>query len=114
MELSEALFVAAACCRCNQGEVRASPMAQRERIRLLIQETLVWKISHAAEQLNPSPQLLNLCSRAQKPYSRVCVFRNKRSHHNEKPAHRNEERPLLTTTREKFVQQKRPSTAKTK
>ena len=28
------------------------------------------------------------------------VFRNKRSHHSEKPVHRNEEKPLLTTTRE--------------
>ena len=39
------------------------------------------------------PQLL-------KPACPEPVFRNKRSHHNEKPAHHNEELPPLTATRE--------------
>ena len=50
-------------------------------------------------------QLLSLCSRTREPrlLRPVClepVLRNKRSHHNEKPAHHNEEWPLLTTTKE--------------
>ena len=39
------------------------------------------------------PQLL-------KPVHLEPVLRNKRSHHNEKPTHCNEEYPLLTATRE--------------
>ena len=39
------------------------------------------------------PQLL-------KPVHLEPMLCNKRSHHNEKPAHRNEEQPLLTTARE--------------
>ena len=40
------------------------------------------------------PQLL-------KPMRLEPVLRNKRSHRNEKPVHRNEEQPPLTATREK-------------
>ena len=39
------------------------------------------------------PQLL-------KPTCLEPAFRNKRSHHKEKPVHRNEEKPLLAATRE--------------
>ena len=51
------------------------------------------------------PQLLSLCSRAHepqllKPVRLEPVLRNKRSHCNKKPAHRNEEKPPLTTARE--------------
>ena len=51
------------------------------------------------------PQLLSLSSRARKPQilKPAClepVLHNKRSHDNEKPAHRNEEQPLLTVTKE--------------
>ena len=42
------------------------------------------------------------------------VLCNKRSHRDEKPVHRNEERPLLSTTREKPMQQQRPGAAKKK
>ena len=50
------------------------------------------------------PQLLSLCSRALepqllKPARLEPVLRNKRSHCNEKPAHRNKEWPLLAATR---------------
>jgi len=39
--------------------------------------------------------------------------RSKRSHHGEKPAHRDEEQPPLTTTREEArTQQQRPNAAK--
>ena len=53
-----------------------------------------------------APQLLSLCSRARKPQllkpvHLEPVLRNKRSHRNEKPAHRNEEEPPLVATREK-------------
>ena len=59
------------------------------------------KIPHAAEQLSPcatttearEPQLL-------KPACLEPMLPNKRSHHNEKPVHRNEEQPLLAATRE--------------
>ena len=60
-----------------------------------------------------APQLLNLRSRAREPQllsprattteARAHLeptLRNKRSHHNEKPVHRNEEWPPLATTRE--------------
>ena len=51
------------------------------------------------------PQLLSLRSWARelqllKPMHLEPVLRNKRSHRNEKPVHRNEEQPPLTTTRE--------------
>ena len=35
---------------------------------------------------------------------------NNRSHHNERPEHRNEEKPPLATTRESLAQQRRPDT----
>ena len=52
-----------------------------------------------------APQLLSLCSRALKlqllkPVRLEPVLCNKRSHCNEKPAHRNEEKPPLAATRE--------------
>ena len=52
-----------------------------------------------------APQLLSLRSRARepqllKPTRLKPVLRNKRSHCNEKPAHRDEELPPLTATRE--------------
>ena len=52
-----------------------------------------------------TPQLLSLRSRARepqllKPAYLEPVLRNKRSHRHEKPAHRNEEQPPLTITRE--------------
>ena len=56
-----------------------------------------------------------------KPVDLEPVFRNKRSHRNEKPAHCKEEQPLLAATRESSpqlekarVQQQRPNTAKNK
>ena len=40
------------------------------------------------------------CRGATKPVRLEPVLHNKRSHHNEKPAHRNEEKPPLAATRE--------------
>ena len=62
------------------------------------------------------------CRGATKPMRHNCwacalepVLRNKRSHRNEKPAHRNEEQPPLATTREgPRAQQQRPNAAKNK
>ena len=42
------------------------------------------------------------------------MLRNKRSHHNEKLMHRNEEQPLLAAARERPTQQRRPKAAKNK
>ena len=47
-----------------------------------------------------APQLLSLHSGARVPQLLEPVLCNKRSHHNEKPAHRSEEEPPLTATRE--------------
>ena len=54
-----------------------------------------------------------------KPVSLESELRNKRSYCNEKPAHHNEEKPSLTTTRESpraatKTQQQRPNAAKNK
>ena len=50
------------------------------------------------------PQLLSLCSTARKPQllkpAHLEPVLHKKSHRNEKPAHRNEEKPPLATTRE--------------
>ena len=62
------------------------------------------KIPHAAEQLSP-------CAITTEPAHLEPMLCNKKSHYNEKPAHRNKERPLLTATRRK---QRRPNTAKNK
>ena len=84
---------------------RASLVAQCLRIHLLMQGTWV----RALVQEDPT------CRRATKPVCHNCwarepqllkparlesVLRNKRSHRNEKPAHRNEEKPQLAATRE--------------
>ena len=56
------------------------------------------------------PVCHNFCAQALEP-----VLHHKRTHHNEKPAHRNEEQPLLTTAREEPAsQQGRPSAANNK
>ena len=47
-----------------------------------------------------APQLLSLRSRAREPQLLEPMLRIKRSHCNEKPAHRNKEYPLLSATRE--------------
>ena len=52
-----------------------------------------------------APQLLSLSSRAHAPQLQKLAFlepllRNRRSHRNEKPVHRNEEWPPLAATRE--------------
>ena len=60
------------------------------------------------------PQLLSFCSRAQdlqllKLLSPRARLRNLRSHCNEKPSHCHEEQPLLTTAREKPMEQQDPA-----
>ena len=67
-----------------------------------------------------APQLLSLHSGACEPQLLKLtrlepVLRNRRSHRNEKPAHRKEEWPLLATTREKpTLSNRRPNAAKNK
>ena len=56
------------------------------------------KIPHAAEQLSPCATTTEPA--ATEPTYLQLVLRNKRSHHNEKPAHHNEEQPPLAATRE--------------
>ena len=60
-------------------------------------------------------QLLSLCSRAHVPQLPKPVL-HKRSHHNEKPTRCNwgAAPALLTTTREKPMERRRPRTAKNK
>ena len=63
------------------------------------------KIAHAAGNKARALQLLSLRSRAREPQllKPVCLepmLRNKRSHRNEKPAHRKEEQPPLAAARE--------------
>ena len=53
------------------------------------------------------PQLL-------KPACLELVLRNKRSHRNEKPVHRNEEQPPLAQLEKARMQQWRPNAAKNK
>ena len=82
------------------------------------------KISHASGQPGPGTrQLLRLLSSAHGPQllksARTLepVFRSKRSHPNQKPAHHSttaREQPRLTATRGKPAQQQRPSTPKHK
>ena len=65
------------------------------------------------------PQLLDLHSGAGeaqllKPVRLEPMLRNGRNHRNERPAHRNEEGPLLATTGESCVHQRRPNAAKNK
>ena len=70
-------------------------MAQWLRIRLPMQGTrvraLVWKIPHAAEQLSPCATTTEPMPQLLKPTRLELVLCNKRSHHNEKPTHHNEE-----------------------
>ena len=95
---------------------RASLVVQWLRIRLPMQGTWFkpWsrKIPHAAEQAW-APQLLSLRSRAHepqllKPTKLEPVLCNRRSQHDEKPAHRNEEQLLLAATRESPCSNKGP------
>ena len=98
------------------GSSRTSLVVQWMRIHLPMQGTwvqsLVQKIPHAAEQLSLSttttePSLWGpwatttelLCGN----YWNLCTLGpvlHKRSHHSEKPVHRNKEQSLLTATRE--------------
>ena len=87
------------------SSIRTSLVTQWLRIRLPMQETrvrsLVWEDPTWCGATKPVrhnywacvPQLL-------KPACLEPVLHNKRSHSNEKPAHRNEEWPPLATTRE--------------
>ena len=52
-----------------------------------------WKVLPAAEQLSPCPQLLS-------PGAPEPVLHDKESHYSEKPVHRDEVTPSLTTARE--------------
>ena len=54
-------------------------------------QSLVWKISHAAEQLSP-------CAATTEPMA--WNPHSTRGHHNKKTTHHNEQSPLLTATRE--------------
>ena len=95
---------------------------QGTRVRALVQEnptcrraTKPVRHNYWACALEPAshnywahmPQLL-------KPTRLEPVLHNKRSHHNEKPVHGNEEQPPLTLTRESHTQQRKPNTAKNK
>ena len=73
---------------------------------------------HAVERLNLcTTRLLSLYSRAWKlqllkPWAPEPMVHHKRSLHDEKAIHHNEEQPLFASTKERPTQQWRPSTAK--
>lgn len=92
--------------------VRICLPGQRTRVQSLIQEdstcfraTKPMLYKHQACALDPT--CYNYRTLALEP--ELCT---KRSHHDEKPVHCSEEQPPLPTTRDKPVQQQRPSTAK--
>ena len=63
------------------------------------------KIPHAAEQLSPcatttEPALQSPRATTTEPACLESMLRNKRSHHNEKPAHSNEKQPPLAAASE--------------
>ena len=68
-------------------------------------QSLVWEDTTCCRAAEPISQNHGLS--ALEPV--VC---NKRTHCNEKPAHHNQSRPLLSTAREKPAQQQGPSAAK--
>ena len=71
------------------------------------------KIPHAIEQISPCTTTTEpMCRTYRSRCALETMLHNKRSHHNEKPTHCNEEQPLLAATRKKPAQQQRPSMAK--
>ena len=73
------------------------------------------RIPHAVEQLSPcaatiEPVLQSLGTATTEATIPRVHAQQRESHHNKKPAHHKEEWPLLAATREKPVQQQRPST----
>ena len=85
------------------------------------------KIPHAREHLNPctpalDPMLDSLGATATEPmpcncwtrYNLEASLHKKRSHCSEKPTHHSEEQLPLSATREKPMQQRRPTTVKNK
>ena len=88
------------------------------RIHLLMQETLVWSLILEDPHIMEQPSLCatttnpgNLCSRAWKPH-RLSRPTLEPVLHKRSPC--SQEQPPLSTTREKPVQQGKPSTAKNK
>ena len=73
-------------CKSTKAPERASLVAQWLRVRLPMQGTQVRALvqEDATEQVSP-------CATTTEPARLEPVLRNKRSHHNEKPTHRDEE-----------------------
>ena len=114
---------ASVCFTCKTCPTRTSLVAQWLRIRLPVQGTWVqapvWEdptccraakpVSHNYWACALEPMSHNYWARVPqllKPVRLEPMLRNKRSHRNEKPAHHNEEQPLLAATRESPHSQK--------
>ena len=112
-------------------KITASLVALWLRIRLPMQGTrvqaLVWEDPTCRGATKPVRHNYGACAleptrhnhRAQvpqllKPTHLEPMLHNKRSHHNEKPVHRNKEQPLLAATRESPRAATRPNAAKNK